>query len=114
MAGRIEGITIEFRGDTTPLQTAINKVRKEAKGIRDEMKRVDTALKFNPTSVELWRQKQVTLNNAVKDTKKRIDELKAAREKMDSDGVDKTSAEYMELQREIIKSENQLKRLTRN
>lgn len=110
MAGRIEGITIEFRGDTTPLQTAINKVRKEAKGIRDEMKRVDTALKFNPTSVELWRQKQVTLNNAVKDTKKRIDELKAARDKMDSDGVDKTSAEYMELQREIIKSENQLKR----
>ena len=111
MAGKIEGITIEFRGDTTQLQTAINKIRKEAKDLRADMQRVDTALKFKPTSVELWRQKQTVLNQAVKETGQHLKELKAARDEMDKNKVDQSSAEYMELQREIIKTENQQKRL---
>lgn len=110
MAGRIEGITIEFRGDTTKLQTAINKIRKESKSTERELKQIDTALKFNPTSVDLWRQKQTVLNTAVKDTEKRLQELKSAQKEMKDGNVDESSAEYMELQREILKCENQLKR----
>lgn len=110
MAGRIEGVTIEFRGDTTKLQTAINKVRKESRDTEKELKQIDKALKFNPTSVEMWRQKQTVLNNAVKDTEKHLQELKNAQNDLKKSGIDENSAEYMELQREILKCENQLKR----
>ena len=43
------------------------------------------------------------------ETKKRLDVLKQAQKEMEAGGVDKTSAEYRELQREIITTESKLK-----
>lgn len=57
MAGNIKGITIEFRGETTKLDKAIKDINKNARNLDRELKNVDTALKFNPTNVDLWRQK---------------------------------------------------------
>lgn len=111
MAGDIKGVTIEFRGDVTPLQKAINQVRRESKELDKELKAIDRSLKFNPTSVDLWRQKQEVLKKQIAQTKDNLNELKAAQKKLDADGVDRSSAEYRELEREIIKTENQLKKL---
>ena len=109
MAGNIKGITIEFSGDTTRLDQALRKIDNETKSIDKELRAVDKALKFNPTSVELWRQKQDLLKNKIAETKDKLDVLKQAQAKMDAEGVDKNSAEYRELQREIIVAENQVK-----
>lgn len=109
MAGNIQGITIQFRGETTELDQALKKINTEAKGLDRELKKVDTALKFNPTNIELWRQKQTLLTNKVKDTKEKLDTLKKAQAEMDAKGVDENSQEYRELRREIITTESKLK-----
>ena len=109
MAGNIKGITIEFRGDTTKLDKALRQVNKETKDIDKELRAVNKSLKFNPTSVELWKQKQQLLTQKVSETKQKLDLLKQAQQKMDTEGVDKNSQEYRELQREIIETESKVK-----
>lgn len=108
MAGNIKGITIEFNGDTTRLDKALRSIDKETRSIDRELKQVNNALKFNPTNIELWRQKQTLLSQKIEETRKRLDALRQAQAKMDADGVDKTSAEYRELQREIITTTSKL------
>lgn len=110
MAGNIKGITIEFRGDTTKLDKALRQVNQETRSLDKELRQVDNALKFNPTNVDLWRQKQQLLTQKVGETKQKLDLLKQAQQQMDADdSVDKESAEYRELQREIITTENKVK-----
>lgn len=109
MAGNIKGITIEFRGDTTQLDKALRSIDKETSTIDSELKKVNNGLKFNPTSVELWRQKQTLLTQKVKETSERLNVLKNAQKQMDAKGVDKNSKEYRNLQREIITTESKLK-----
>ena len=109
MAGNIKGVTIQFNGETTKLDKALRDIRKNTKDLDNELKGVDNALKFNPTNVDLWRQKQQLLTQKVGETKDKLDVLKQAQEQMDSQGVDKTSADYRELQRQIIVTENQVK-----
>ena len=109
MAGNIKGITIEFQGDTTKLDKALRQVNNETKAIDKELRAVNNSLRFNPKNVDLLRQKQTLLTKKVEETTKKLDLLKQAQKKMDTEGVDKNSAEYRELQREIIKAENQQK-----
>lgn len=109
MAGNIKGICIEFRGDTTKLDKALRQVNNETRTIDKELRNVDKALKFNPTSVELWRQKQQLLSQKINETKDKLDLLKQQQATMDASGVDKNSMEYQKLQREIIETESKLK-----
>lgn len=109
MAGTIKGITVEFRGDTTKLDKALSDVNKKTKDIDRELNQVKQDLKFNPTSVELWKQKQTLLTAKVQETTEKLDLLKQAQKQMDTDKVDQNSAEYRELRREIIETESKLK-----
>lgn len=109
MAGTIKGITIQFNGDTSKLDSALRQINKNTSNVNKELKQVDKALKFNPTSVELWRQKQDLLKQKITETRDKLDVLKQAQAKMDAEGVDKNSEEYRKLQREIIVAENQVK-----
>lgn len=109
MAGNIKGITIEFQGDTTKLDKALRQIKNSTKDIDRELKNVDKALKFNPTSVELWRQKQDLLKAKIKETENNLKELKNMQAQMDAKGVDKNSEEYRRLSREIIETESKLK-----
>lgn len=109
MAETIKGITIEFRGNTTPLQKAIRTVNSELAKATKELTSVNKALKFNPTSVELWRQKQELLNQKIDSTKDKLNALKQQQQQMDAANVSKSSEEYRRLERQIIETESQLK-----
>ena len=109
MAGNIRGITISFRGDTTKLDKALRQVNQETRQIDKELRNVDKALKFNPTSVELWRAKQQLLTQKISETKDKLMLLKQQQQAMDDAGVDKQSFEYQKLQREIVETESKLK-----
>lgn len=109
MAGNIKGITIEFRGETTKLGNALKKIKGEAGKTKSELSKIDKALKFKPGNAELLIQKQHALKEKVAQTTEKLKALKAAQAKMDASGVDKTSAEYKELRREIITTEAQQK-----
>lgn len=109
MAGNIKGITIEFQGDTTRLDKALRQIKNSTKDIDAELRQVNKALKFNPTSVELWRQKQDLLKQKIKETETNLKELKNIQAQMDANGVDKNSEAYRRVSREIIEAESKLK-----
>ena len=109
MAGTIKGITIEFRGETAPLEQALKQVDSTVRSIDKELRQVNNGLKFNPTSITLWQQKQTLLKDKVKETEDRLKALKETQAKLDANQVDKNSKEYRELQREIVTTENKLK-----
>lgn len=109
MSGNIKGICIEFRGDTTKLDKALRQINEETKAIDKELRAVDKALKFNPSNIELWKQKQQLLTNKISETKEKLEALKQAQQHYDEHPIQKSSAEYKRLQREIIETESKLK-----
>lgn len=113
MSGNIKGITIEFRGETTSLDKALRKISSEANKTQRELTSINKALKFNPTSVDLWRQKQQVLNEVlnenIKQTEERQKTLKNALKKMDDSGISHESKEYRRFQRDLIETESKLK-----
>ena len=109
MSGNIKGITIRFEADTTKLDKSLREINNNTKKLDKELRNVDKALKFNPTSVELWRQKQDLLKAKITETEKALDVLKQKQAQMDANGVSKESEEYRKLQREIIETESKLK-----
>lgn len=114
MANRIKGITIELNGDATGLNKALQSVNKELKTANSGLKDVSKLLKLDPGNVELLRQKQGYLNDAIKDTEAK---LKTEREALDqlkhSEGFDANSEQAKALERQIIADEQELKNLTK-
>ena len=112
-ASRIKGITIEIGGDTTKLQTALKGVNTEIRNTQQQLKDVEKLLKLDPGNTELLAQKHKLLGDAVKETKEKLETLKTAAEQAEKALNDGTISkdQYDALQREIIETENELKRL---
>ena len=111
MADKIRGITIELAGDTSKLTASLKSVNSSLTSTQKQLKDVDKLLKLDPKNTELLTQKQKLLAQQVGDTKKKLEELKKIQSQMDAQGIDKNSAQYQALQREIIQTENNLKNL---
>lgn len=112
MADRIKGITIEIGGDTTKLSESLKGVNQDLRAAQNGLKDVNKLLKMDPSNVELLRQKQGYLNDAIKDTKEKLEKEKEALEQLkNSDGFDKNSEQAKALERQIAADEQQLKSL---
>lgn len=109
MAGNIKGITIEFDGNTTKLNKALSDIKTKSNNVNSALKDVNNTLKFNPKNTELLAQKQTLLKEKIQLTKDRLEAFKQAQQSLDAQGVDKTSKEYMEVRRNIIQCESQVK-----
>lgn len=113
MAGaKIRGITIKLDGDTSGLTKSLQDANKEIKSTQNQLRDVERLLKLDPKNVELLRQKQTLLNKAIQESKGKLDDLKKAEAQMKSQGVDENSEQFMALKREIIATEESLKKLT--
>lgn len=108
-SGNIKGITIEFEGNTTKLDSALRKIKNSTKDLDSELKSINKALKFNPGNIDLWTAKQNALKDKIEQTEHNLKELKNMQAQLDAKGVDKNSAEYRELQRQIVEAESKLK-----
>ncbi len=108
LGAAVKGITIQFNGENR-LGATLKEIDRGAKNTEKALKTVNNALKYNPKNTDLLAQKQVLLTRRIQSTKDKLDALKQAQATMDASGVDKTSDEYMELQREIIMTESKLK-----
>ena len=113
MASRIKGITVEIGGDTTGLDKALKSVNSSIKTTQSSLKDVSKLLKLDPTNTELLTQKQKLLKDAIGSTKEKLDALKLAQEqaKAQLESGDLGQDKYDALQREIIETEQELKRL---
>ncbi len=113
MASRIKGITVEIGGDTTKLQVALKGVNDKIRSTQTNLRDVEKLLKLDPTNTELLSQKQKLLSDAVGSVKEKLEALKGAAESA-NDALQKgdiTKSQYDALQREIIETEQDLKRL---
>lgn len=109
MAGAIKGITIEFRGNTTPLDRALQKINKETRSVDQDLRAVNRALKFNPTNTELLRQKFTLLSQKIDKTEDELKQLRQAEATLKANNVSKQSQEWMTVRRKIIEAESKLK-----
>ena len=98
---KVRGLLVEIGGDTTKLQTALKDVDKTTNSLSKELRGINTLLKFDPSNTTLLNQKTEVLSETLKETENRLTALQQAQQKLDDAGVDKHSAEYRDLQREI-------------
>lgn len=108
---KIRGITIELGGDASGLISSFKKATSESKSLQTQLNDVNKLLKFDPKNVELLSQKQELLTKKIESTKTTLSELDKIQKQMDANGVDKTSSQYMALQREIEDNTIALKNL---
>lgn len=113
MAGRIKGITVEIGGDTTGLEKALKNVNSTIKNTQSQLKDVNRLLKLDPGNTELITQKQRALKDAIGATSEKLETLKQAQEqaKQQLENGDLGQDKYDALQREIIETEQELRRL---
>lgn len=111
---KIKGITIKFGADTMALSKALKSAEDTSKSLGSELSSVNKLLKFDPKNTQLLAQKQELLSKQVKNTKEKLEALKQARgeveKKFKSDDIG--AEEYREFQREIAKTEQDLKSYT--
>ena len=115
MARKIKGITVEIGGDTTKLDKALSDTNKSLGETQRSLRDVERLLKLDPKNTVLLEQKQRLLADAVSDTSKKLETLKAAAEQS-GDELRKTAEgtkQYDALQREIVETERKLKDLER-
>ena len=116
MAGsRIKGITVEIGGDVTGLEKALKSVNSTIKSTQSQLKDVERLLKLDPTNTELLSQKQKLLKESITATKEKLDALKTAQQQAKQQMENGTlgKEKYDALQREIIETEEELKRLAK-
>ena len=113
MAGRIKGITVEIGGDTTGLEKALRSVNTTIRNTQSQLKDVNRLLKLDPSNTELLSQKQRALKDAIGATTDKLETLKQAQAqaKQQLENGDLGQDKYDALQREIIETEQELRRL---
>ena len=108
---KIKGITVQIGADTKGLEAALKDVNSQAHKLRGELKDIEKQLKFEPHNVELWAQKQKVLNEQIETTRDKLNRLKEVQAQVNQQFQEgKISEEqYRAFQREIAKTESQLK-----
>lgn len=107
----IKGIEIDFSARTTQLDAAFRKLNAEAKVAQTELRGINTLLKMSPKSPALAAQKTQLLAKSVKETELKQRQLNAALKQAQASGVDRTSAAYRKLERELVLTNAKLKAL---
>ena len=107
MASEVKGITIEFRGDATQFEAAVNKVKGELKQTGSEVSLLNKKLKFDPKNVELLGQKFDALKKKQQLLTEQADILRQTMDKLDPN-----SKEWGNLNAQLQKCEGQLASLS--
>lgn len=113
MNQQIRGITVTINGDTKGLGKVLDAAKKQSMGLSKELREVNKALKFNPSSINLLTEKQGILADSVKAAREELKALEAAQgdvEKMYAAGEIDRGA-YLEFQRKLEAARANLKRL---
>lgn len=107
----IKGINIEIGGNSTPLVQALSPVETKAKSVQEELRSIDKLLKFDPTNTEAITRKQELLNEALENSKERLDLLKKAQVEVEAQfkAGNMGEAEYKSFQTQVTYAEASVK-----
>ena len=117
MAGaKVRGITIDLGVDTSGFASGLKQANSAINSTAKELKDIDKLLKLDPSNVTLLAQKQEALQRAVSQTSDKLNLLRQAEEKLQSEmkdgGTEEQQRQLAALQREIISTENNLEKYT--
>ena len=79
---KIKGITIEFDGSTSKLESSLKSLSAEADRTSKELRNINRGLKFDPHNVTLLSNKQQVLSQRIADSKDKVDKLKQAQQEL--------------------------------
>lgn len=115
IANKIKGLTIEIGGETTALTKALSGVNKQSRDLQSELRQVERLLKLDPKNTELVAQKQKILAESVSNTKNKLETLKEAERQAQEQFKQGKIGEdqYRAIQREVIKTEEELKKMNK-
>ena len=111
MAENVRGINVVIGADTTKLGRALADVEAKSKSIQSELRQIDRLLKFDPNNTTLLAQKQQLLSEEIENTREKLDRLKSAQQQVNDQFLrgEISAAQYRAFQREIEKTEGQLR-----
>ena len=104
----IKGITIELNGNTSKLEDSLKNVNRDIYAVNQSLKQVQSELKMNPNNVQSVNKAFNTLQTAIQLSKDKLSTLKMAQEQLDAKGVDEASDQYVNLSKEITKTQNNI------
>lgn len=112
-AKTVQGITVTINGNATGLGKVLKEAQKASMGLNNELKQVNKALKFNPTSTTLLAEKQKVLADSVKAAKDEVKQLEAAQEDVERQYAagDIDRGAYLEFREKLEAARANLKRL---
>lgn len=108
---KVRGISIELSADTSGVIKGLKNANGAISSTQEELKDIQRLLKMDPKNITLLKQQYSALQTQIGNSKTKIEQLKKAQEELKNAGVSETSSEYQALQREIIATEKQLKKL---
>lgn len=113
MAETIRGINVQIGAETTGLSKALSDVNKRSRDIQSELKQVEKLLKLDPGNTELLAQKQKLLSDAIINTSQKLNTLRTAQQQVNEQFArgDISEGQYRAFQRELTKTEQELKRM---
>lgn len=112
-SSKIDGLKPVAKTSFELISEKIKETEKNSDNLNKELSEVNELIKFNPKNTELLSQKQKILSESVQNTKEKLNHLKEA-EKQAQEQFKKgeiSEAQYRALQREIVKTEDNLKGL---
>ena len=109
---QVRGITVEIGGDTTKLGKALQSAETQSRSLQKELKQINTALKLDPSNVELAAQKQKVLKEQIEATKEKLDILKKAESEITRQFKAGQIGEeqFRAFKRELTQTESELKK----
>jgi phage-related protein len=113
MAETIKGLNIKIGLDATELNESLGKVRAELKEQQADLKAINQRLKYDPSNVELWKNKQTKLNEVLDSTKRKLElqkqKLEEAKEAVKVGAI--SESEFKKLERAIEYAEADVSKL---
>ena len=76
MAETIKGLNIKLGLDSSELNEKLKNLKSELKDQQADLKAINTALRYDSSNVELWKQKQAKLNETLETTKQKLNAQK--------------------------------------
>lgn len=89
----IKGYNVEIGADSSKFDEEIKNCITELKKLQPELSKINSQIKLNPTSVNLWKEKQSLLNKEIVETQKKLElqnqKLEQARKLFNEGTIDK-------------------------
>lgn len=116
MAEAIKGLNIKLGLDTTELEASIKSLNSDLKEQQRDLAAINKNLRYDPSNVDLWKQKQEKLNSILEGTKKKLEDQKRQLE-LAKEGVKLgtvSEQEFRKMQRSVQYTEAEIAKLNKD